>query len=369
MGTCTCTCMSEKPVKADPQAEIITDQKKISEQLDKSIQSDSLILTAVPIPKQFTELPEPEPLKEVVFNPDPVPPVTLVQSLIRGYQVRSQFNRFQSIQPQPIPEVPKTISTMEARQAYSRLPPFKFDRLSGDEPVDWKGPTRFLDGSVYVGEWNNKGLQHGKGIMYYIDGGICEGYWKDGKLHGGGRRISPNGDVYSGNWINGKMHGQGVMEYAGKSTYTGTWMDNKQHGIGAEVWLDGSKFEGNYVEGRKCGKGKFFWADGTKYEGEFLNDVIEGIGKYTWSNREYEGMWKNSKMHGKGIFRWKDGKVYEGDYIDDIKEGYGVLRWPDGKKYEGQWKNGKYHGNGTLTQRGKSRTGLWEEGEFKRKSK
>ena len=369
MGTCSCSCMSEKPEKTD---EIAQDPKKIVEQLDKSVQADPSPLTVQLIPNKLNaEAPSQSKVTEI--TPESIlifsspQPITYLQALIRGHLSRKSLKNSQEPQPQALIEVPKTISTMEARQAYSRLPPFKFDKVQGDEPVDWKGPTRLLDGSVYVGEWGSKGLPHGKGIMYYIDGGICEGYWKDGKLHGGGRRISPRGDVYTGSWINGKMHGQGIMEYASKSTYTGFWLDDKQHGTGTEVWPDGSKFEGSYTNGLKSGKGKFFWADETKYEGEFSNDVIEGFGKYTWSNKEYEGTWKNSKMHGKGIFRWSDGKIYEGEYENDTKSGHGVLKWPDGRKYEGSWKNGKFNGEGILYQRGKQRKGVWEDGEFKKR--
>ena len=43
--------------------------------------------------------------------------------------------------------------------------------------------------------------------MYYTDGGVCEGSWREGKLHGNGRRISPGGDLYIGGWVDGTKSG------------------------------------------------------------------------------------------------------------------------------------------------------------------
>lgn len=365
MGACNCNCVSDKQ---DKNTELDEDNNKIVKE-EKQIGSNAVTLASSNPTKQFSELNPNDYQKVTEITPDPFTPLCQAQSAIRGFLIRKKYQQYVDMQPQSVPEVPNTISTTEAKRAYSRLSPFKFDKSVPDEPVEWKGPTRLLDGSVYVGEWSSEGFPQGKGIMYYIDGGICEGYWKEGKLHDKGRRVSPKGDIYTGTWNHGKMQDQGVMEFANKSTYTGSWANDKQHGQGCETWPDGSRFEGYFENGFKCGKGLFLWSDGTSYEGEFQKDVIEGFGKYKWTNRNYEGTWKDGKMHGKGLFKWDDGKVFEGEYNMDVKEGYGVLKWPDGKKYEGMWKAGKYHGEGTLFNRGKKRKGLWENGEFRQKIK
>lgn len=365
MGTCNCNCVSEKQEK---NTELTEDSKKVLKE-EKQTCSNAMTLASLNPTKQYEECNPTDFQKLTEITPDPCNPLCQTQSLLRGFLCRAQYKKFTETQPQPVAEVPNTISTIEAKRAYSKLTPFKFDKTSTDEPVEWKGPTRLPDGSIYVGEWSSKGCPQGKGIMYYIDGGICEGYWKEGKLHDKGRRVSPKGDIYIGSWSYGKMHGQGVMEFANKSTYAGMWENDKQQGKGTETWPDGSKFEGDYENGLKCGKGLFLWSDGTSYEGEFQKDLIEGFGKYNWTNRSYEGTWKEGKMHGKGVFKWNDGKVFEGEYIMDVKEGFGVLKWPDGKKYEGMWKAGKYNGEGTLYNRGKKRRGIWENGEFKQKIK
>jgi hypothetical protein len=366
MGACNCNCVSDRQEKT---SELAQDSNKALKE-EKPGQMSAVTLTTSPSStRQYCENALSDGAKVSELTPDPAQSLILTQSLLRGHLSRKAFLEFKSQQPQPVSEVPNNISTIEAKRAYSRLSPFKFEKTLTEEPLEWKGPTRLSDGSIYVGEWSTKGYPQGKGIMYYKDGGICEGYWKEGKLHDKGRRVTPKGDVYTGGWLDGKMHGQGTMEFVNKSTFNGNWLNDKQHGIGIETWPDGSRFEGNYENGLKSGKGKFNWADGTSYEGDFKNDLIEGTGKYIWPNRSYEGTWKEGKMHGKGLFKWTDGKVFEGEYVMDAKEGFGVMKWPDGKRYEGLWKGGKYHGEGTLFNRGKKRYGLWENGEFKQKIK
>jgi hypothetical protein len=43
--------------------------------------------------------------------------------------------------------------------------------------------------------------------MMCADGDVCEGDWKDDKLHGEGKFTSADGTVYDGELKNGKMHG------------------------------------------------------------------------------------------------------------------------------------------------------------------
>ncbi|CAG9320981.1 unnamed protein product [Blepharisma stoltei] len=303
------------------------------------------------------------------------------QSAVRGYLSRKLFVKESrnktseaaqaSMNYPELNEVPANLLSSQAKEVYERAGPYAFDaaQLPG---VTWRGPTKLPDGSVYVGEWNDRGQPQGKGTMYHTDGGISEGSWKAGKLHGKGRKINPAGDMYLGDWVEGKMNGKGLMEYCvSKNIYEGEWINDKQEGFGSEKWPDGSKFEGNYKDNLKNGQGKFVWADGSHYEGGFVNNEIEGTGKYVWTNgREYEGEWKSNKMHGKGKFKWDDGRYYEGDYVMDQKEGYGIFGWPNGKRYEGHWLNGKQHGEGTLyNEQGKARKGVWENGKLADKGK
>ena len=85
--------------------------------------------------------------------------------------------------------------------------------------------------SMYKGAISN-GLRHGKGIGFYLDGGI-----------------------YEGDWINDEREGYGTMYYSNGNVYIGEW-----------------------INGRREGKGKFYFCKGGIYEGEFKNDIIQGYG-------------------------------------------------------------------------------------------
>ena len=327
--------------RQDKSSEIGTESLLRIDKLDKSTQSDfsSSQLTDTSL-KFLPEFPL-KPPNSLNNSCSPEFPLIQVQSLFRGYLCRLPPNFPSSYQPELLSEIPSTISTFEAKQAYARLSPFRFSKPPGSDLSSWRGPTRLQDGSIYVGEWSITGTPTGKGIMYYIDGGICEGYWREGRLHDKGRRVSPSGDVYTGSWYDGKMEGQGVMEYSSKIVYSGGWVNNRQHGLGTENWPDGSRFEGNYRDGAKCGRGRLLWPDRTLYEGEFSEDAINGFGKCKWGNREYEGYWNNGKMHGKGNMRWSDGKSYDGEFYMGVKEGYGIIRFSDGRRHKGIWKGGR----------------------------
>ncbi|OMJ87567.1 hypothetical protein SteCoe_10649 [Stentor coeruleus] len=286
-----------------------------------------------------------------------------VQALFRGIYARRAFENKQKVLnlDKKIPEEAILIVSSEAKQAYFALGPLKIDM-----PVVGNTSNLYVlkDGSVYCGEWNDIGCPEGKGTMFYNDGSIYEGIWKEGMMCGYGRRISPKADVYVGEWVNGKIHGNGKILYSSNNSYEGEWKEDMQDGKGIEVWGDGSRFEGSYKNGLKNGYGKFCWTDGSYYIGEFLNDHIHGKGKYVWINREYEGEWKENKMNGKGIFKWNDGKTYEGDYFNDQKHGWGVFSWPDGKRYEGYWFEGKQNGEGTLSFKDNVRSGIWKNGKL-----
>ena len=261
-------------------------------------------------------------------------------------------------------EPPERLLAAPAKDKHEQLGAYEFTVKSLPGAL-WKGPTRLADGSVYVGEWNEEGQPEGNGTMYYIDGGICEGQWKAGRLSGQGRRISPFGDVYTGQWQEGQKHGWGKMEFqAATNQYEGEWPNDLQHGHGEEVLPGGAKFKGQFCAGKKHGKGVYSWTDGSWYDGEFLDDQLEGFGIYHWEcGREYRGSWKTGKMHGSGEFRWPDGRQYSGEYCMDQKEGWGVYSWPNGKRYEGYWKDGLQHGEGRLfVGERKGKTLRWEKG-------
>lgn len=56
------------------------------------------------------------------------------------------------------------------------------------------------DNSIYTGECNSLKQPEGQGTLYYSDGGIYEGDWKQGVPCGQGRIITSIGDTYIGSW-------------------------------------------------------------------------------------------------------------------------------------------------------------------------
>ena len=57
-------------------------------------------------------------------------------------------------------------------------------------------------GSVYEGQWNDKGSMEGQGVMLWPDAKKYEGNWLRGKANGKGRMIFNNGDYYEGEFQN-----------------------------------------------------------------------------------------------------------------------------------------------------------------------
>ena len=99
-----------------------------------------------------------------------------VQALFRRHIAQlnmSQKNPPTKTEPS-IPEDAFSLITVDAKQAYILLGPFLFEECTPKNTL--KSVITLVDGSIYQGELNNIGQPDGKGIMYYSDGNICEGY-------------------------------------------------------------------------------------------------------------------------------------------------------------------------------------------------
>lgn len=190
--------------------------------------------------------------------------------------------------------------------------------------------------SIYKGEYDIDGEQHGRGIEIKPNGSIYMGYFNHGKIQGIGRLMNNEGILYQGSFV----------------TMDGSTMCDENavlHGQGKEVWPGGMKYEGGFVMGQKEGQGTLYTKD-YQYTGNFHNDEMHGKGIMVWKNKmRYSGAWKRGLMHGKGEFSWPDGKTYIGEYKHGEKHGKGVMKWLNGKMYDGDWKNGQKHGEGVYT--------------------
>lgn len=59
------------------------------------------------------------------------------------------------------------------------------------------------------------------------EGEIC---LNKAKPHGFGKIYFENGDVYEGNWKNGKMHGKGIYKYSDGKIFEGNWNNGEREG-------------------------------------------------------------------------------------------------------------------------------------------
>lgn len=101
----------------------------------------------------------------------------------------------------------------------------------------------------YVGERNEEGKKHGRGLLTYSDGSSYDGEWKDGVMEGQGTFCYKNGDVYSGCFVNNKPHGRGLMMYKNENIYDGEWHDGMRTGDGTLTFANGSVYLGGWKKG------------------------------------------------------------------------------------------------------------------------
>jgi len=179
----------------------------------------------------------------------------------------------------------------------------------------------------FVGEKNEHGERHGKGIETYI-----------------------NGDTYEGEWVANKKHGQGMYTWAPKNTnssvlcpqevrYVGAWENDLFHGEGCFYYASGNVFKGIFEHGLKsCAEGTMIFASGTTVKAPYAN------GKRT---------------KGTGSAEFKQGSqpplTFQGEFDErGIISGTGSL-WQKEQAgttsvcYTGEFLNGNFHGVGKLT--------------------
>jgi hypothetical protein len=299
---------------------------------------------------------------ESEINLSPAPKVTLdeakhIQGAVRGFLTRKQlsgplFNakdarswfNIEKLYPKadkPISEVQDLlVGIME-----SKLKPFKVKKPDDGIETKPKPAMKLNDGTVYEGEWDKNGNQHGIGTMVKEDGSKIVGLFKAGKLDGLARLIDSSGLVYEAEFKEGEMNGNGKIQNKSGGKFDGELVNGKIHGKGAEEWPDGTKYDGEYREGKRHGKGNLVLADGSTYDGNF----------------------KDGAMSGKGELKFKNGSSYKGSFRNNKMEGKGIFRWPDGKKYDGEWKDGVQHGDAFYTFKNKegkmeTRKSRWENG-------
>ena len=67
-------------------------------------------------------------------------------------------------------------------------------------PLDSGISLSYFEALRYHGQ-RRKGRRNGFGRMFYLDGGMYEGWWKDDEYHGYGMLKNAKNEVYLGDWV------------------------------------------------------------------------------------------------------------------------------------------------------------------------
>lgn len=158
-----------------------------------------------------------------------------------------------------------------------------------------EGKMWYKDGRLYEGEFKN-GCKNGKGVLTFKNGKKCDGFFRDDKFIAG--RMTGKDYEYKGEVKNNVPHGSGVGKRKGRE---GNWV----------TW--NGKFENNsFISGT--------YDDGvTKRVGYFKNGLIQGKGSIERKDgRKWSGIWTNGFL--------SDG-TYNGRQCEDVRgdEKWGFL--------------------------------------------
>ncbi len=111
-------------------------------------------------------------------------------------------------------------------------------------------------------------------------------------------RISGEIHKYEGDIQHNEAHGKGTIYYSDGGKYVGELKDNKKHGQGMWNLSNGGKYIGEFKDGKMNGKGTFISIfSASTYIGEFKNNEYDGLGIKTYENGNIkEGIWKKNRF-------------------------------------------------------------------------
>ena len=156
-------------------------------------------------------------------------------------------------------------------------------------------------------KWNGKGqrfltryeLNQGKGYIqqknyiYFNYEGECI----EGELNGKGKMYYPD-KRYEGEFkINYAIkEGYGTIYYKNGDIYEGEFKNDMFNGIGIYHFKNGDRYEGEFKDGMCNGIGIYYFYNGGRYEGLFKNGIYDGYGTfYSTLDFKYEGYFKASR--------------------------------------------------------------------------
>ena len=228
--------------------------------------------------------------------------------------------------------------------------------------------THFTNGTMYIGDLNDKGHPNGKGKMKRPCAKVEIGEHRNWR---GVRKVDELLQVDKSNSAPRKntlkrlktMMLPVAPKKVQQSTTTTKEQEQKEVLRSSKQTFNKQTYKQKIVSKKQMSE--FFDGDwengiftsglwrvqtGDSYNGEFQNWLFHGNGTYIWGDGEsYAGEWREGKRHGRGKYVHIDGSVYEGDFINNKEEGNGKKIWGnDEQTYVGEWKNGQVHGNGRM---------------------
>lgn len=119
----------------------------------------------------------------------------------------------------------------------------------------------------YMGEVNEKGYFHGKGVQYIKFLKYC---------------------YYAGEHVNGSIFGFGRQYDKNQILiYEGMFEYSFYNGYGKIFYSNGDKYEGEFLNGMRHGKGVYYWYDNSSWSGDFKYDQQIGNGIFHYQNSPY----------------------------------------------------------------------------------
>jgi len=238
---------------------------------------------------------------------------------------------------------------------------------------------------TYIGERNEAGEPHGRGVMTWSEYTKYDGEFENGLYHGQGTfydiKIRDMGyGTYTGAWLVGKPDGHGTYKNV-RHTYTGAWKDGLRHGTGSYTgsnWL--KSYVGEWHKNTPTGEGRGVLPNGDIREGYFANGSLQGKGRLIKANRDViTGTFNGGRCGRENSLPLdhpysnvspvqcklvkSNGDVVEGSFYGNQPDGFAIYRFANGDVYEGNFIAGKPNGEGTLTYaNGDVISGLWKNG-------
>ena len=100
--------------------------------------------------------------------------------------------------------------------------------------------TKIYEFGKYIGQLKND-KRHGDGMMYYNDGGMFQGFFKDDFAQKGIMYYN-NGEIYEGEFKNTYRDGKGIYYFNGGECYEGDWKIHNKEGKGIIYYKNGERY-------------------------------------------------------------------------------------------------------------------------------